>query len=373
MDAADHLGLTPAARWRLAAERALRHSLLVWPLAAMGWMILVASRSNSLAFDFHHAYLPAAHAVLAGHSPYPPVSTAAAFPRTAYIYPPLAAYLAAPFVLVPAIVADAVVVALGIAFVVAILRLLGVRDWRCYAVSLLWVPTYSAIQTGNLTLLLALGIALLWRHRDRPAVAAAIAGTLLALKLFTWPLLVWLIATRRVRAAGGAVATAALLTLGSWAGIGFAGLTGYPHLLDVLTRAERGDGYTIPALLAGTVGWGVAESVGVAVGLAVLALAYRAAVKRDETRSLALAIGSMLLLTPIVGMHYFAFALVVLAILVPRFGWIWAVPLLFWVGPQGSNGAPWQTAAVLAVAAWVLAVATSRSRVAHERGGFLRS
>ena len=36
---------------------------------------------------------------------------------------------------------------------------LGVRDWRCYGVALMWPPVISAIQTGNLTLWLALACA----------------------------------------------------------------------------------------------------------------------------------------------------------------------------------------------------------------------
>jgi alpha-1,2-mannosyltransferase len=357
MEAVDPLTLTAADRWRLATRRALNHSLIVWPPLAIGWLLLVASEKDALAIDFHNAYLPAAHAVVAGHSPYPPATIAALFPRTAFIYPPLAAYLAAPFLLVPPVVADALVSALAIALVMAMLRLLGVRDWRCYAVVFLWISTYSAIQTGNVTMLLAFGLALLWRYRARAAVGAVVAGTLVALKLFTWPLLLWLVATRRQRAAAWALPVAAVLVVAPWAGIGFAGFTGYPHLLRVLTKAERGDGYTIAAVLSGTLGWQVAQLVGIAVGLAVLGLAIRVG-RRDERNSFALAVASTLLLTPIVEIHYFIFLVVILAVCRPRFGVSWVLPLLLWIGPQGSNGATWQTAAVIAAVACVVVLAT---------------
>ena len=361
MEAVDSLSISAAARWRLAAERAVRHSLIVWPPLAVGWVLVIGLRKHAMAFDFEHAYLPAARAVLAGHSPYPPATVAAFFPKTAFIYPPLTAYLVAPFTLVSAAVADAVVSALAIGLVIGILWLLGVKDWRCYTVAFLWVPTYSALQTGNVTLLLTIGLALLWRYRKHTVVSAVLTGALIALKLFFWPLLIWLVVTRRFRAAGGALVAAAVLIVAPWAGIGFAGMTGYPHLLSVLTKAERADGYSIPALLAGGLGWRIADVVGIAIGLAVLTAAARAG-RQDERRSFALTIAGVLLLTPIIGMHYFVFLLVVLALYTPRFGWAWAAPLLFWVGPQVGNGAAWQTAAVLAVAAGTFALATRQPR-----------
>jgi alpha-1,2-mannosyltransferase len=359
MDAAealDPIPATAAARWRLAAGRAVTHSLLVWPPVAVGWVLLIGLRKHALAFDFEHAYLPAAHAVLAGHSPYPPATIAAFAPRTAFIYPPLTAYLAVPFAWMTPLVADALVSAAAIALVAATFWLLGVRDWRCYTIAFLWVPTYSAIQTGNVTILLAAGLALLWRHRNRPGVAALITGALIALKLFLWPALLWLLVTRRFRAAAGAAVAGAVLIVAPWAGIGFAGLGGYPHLLSVLTKAERGDSYTIPAL-ASAAGWRTADVLGVAVGVAVLLWAAKVS-RRDERQAFALTVGGLLLLTPIVYMHYFLLLGVPLALYKPRFGWAWAVPLLFWVGPQVGNGATWQTAAVLTVAAATFAVAT---------------
>lgn len=361
IEAADSTALTTGDRWRIAAGRALTHALIVWPPLAVAWVVIVGIRKDAVAFDFEHAYLPAAQAVLAGHSPYPPATVAAFFPRTAFVYPPLTAYLAAPFTLVSPTVSEAVVSALAAAFVLGALRLLGVTDWRCYAITLLWEPTYSAIQTGNVTPLLALGLALVWRYRDRAPVGGIVTGALIALKLFAWPLLVWLVVTRRLRDAAVAVVTGTILVIAPWSGIGFAGFTGYPHLLRVLTQAERASGYSVPALLAGATGWAAADVLGLAVGIGTLGAALRIA-RRDERASFALTVASLLLLTPIIGMHYFVFLAVVLALHKPRFGWAWVAPLLFWVGPQVGNGATWQTAAVLAVAAGTFAVATREPR-----------
>lgn len=366
MDTADALSLTARERWHHAAKRAANHSLLVWPPVAVVWVIVVGLRNDAMAFDFHHAYLPAAHAVLSGDSPYPPATVAALAPRTAFVYPPLTAFLATPFTVLPPLLADAIVSVLAVACVAAILLLLGVRDWRCYTIPFLWVPTYSAVQTVNVTLLVALGLALLWRFRERAVAAATIAGSLIALKLFLWPVLVWLVATRRLKAALGGVAAGALLILVPWAAIGFAGFREYPHLLSVLSRVERNSGYSVGALVSGLVSLRWAEVVGGAVGLLALAATPWLG-RRDDRRSFALAIAATLLLTPIVSMNYFVFLLVVLAVLSPVLSWAWALPLLFWLSPQVGNGDTWQTAAALGVAFATFAFALQKRPSDGER------
>ena len=167
MEAADSLPVTAAERWSHASRLAGAHCLLISTPIMIVSVIVAGVRNHAVAFDFHQAYLPAAHAVLAGHSPYPAATVAALEPRTAFVYPPLTAFLAVPFTAFPPVVADAIATAIAVACVVAVLMLLDVRDWRCYAVAFLWAPTYSAIQTANVTLLLAVGLALMWRFRNR--------------------------------------------------------------------------------------------------------------------------------------------------------------------------------------------------------------
>jgi alpha-1,2-mannosyltransferase len=362
MEAADSLPVTAAERWSYAARQVGAHALLVSAPFAVVSVIVAGLRNHALAFDFHQAYLPAAHAVLAGHSPYPPATVAALTPRTAFVYPPLTAYLAAPFAALPPQVADAVATALAIACIAGILMLLGITDWRCYAMSFLWAPTYSAIQTANVTLLLAVGLALVWRLRNRAVAVAFIGGLLIALKLFLWPVMIWLLATRRIRGAAGGILAGAVLIVVPWAGIGFAGMAGYPHLLNVMSRVERSTGYTVPALLSGGFSWGIAEAAGIAAGLVVLAAAVRLG-GRDERRSFGLAIAATLLLTPVFSLNYFVFLLVIVALFVPRLSWVWGLPLLFWLSPQVGNGHTWQTALALAVAGvtFTLAMRTQRT------------
>ena len=149
--------------------------------------------------------------------------------------------------------------------------------------------------------------------------------------------------------------------LAPWAAIGFAGVMEYPHLLNLLSRVEGRDGYTISALLSGAMPLTAARAVGIAAGLAVLVTSLRIA-RRDERASFALAVAAVLLLSPIVDMHYFVLLVVVLGLFRPRLDWVWGVPLLLWVAPQVGNGATWQTGAALAVAAATVTLALGERR-----------
>ena len=354
-------------RWLHAARRAGTHSLAIWTPIFACWVLIIEVRAHALAVDFEHAYLPAARAVLDGRSPYPSATAAALAPGTAFVYPPLVSYLTVPFTAFSQLGADALVTALAIASVPLILLVLGVRDWRCYMIPFFWVPTYSAIQTANVTLLLALGLALIWRYRNRRAVASLLVGLLIALKIFLWPLLVWLLATRRYRAAGRGFLWGLVLVFVPWAAIGFAGVAEYPHLLSTLSRLERANGYTIAALLAPSLSWAFAQIVGTAIGLAVLVRAL-AVGQHDERKSFVLTIAAVVLLSPIVWMHYFVLLAVVLGLYVPRFNWVWVAPALFWISPGVAGGATWRTWFALLVAAGTFTAAVrtrSRQHLGH--------
>ena len=363
--AANEASLTAGERWSIAARRAGTHSLVILPPIALAVLVQASLQKGSLALDLVHAYIPAAHEVLHGHSPYPPATLAALQPRLAFIYPPLTAWLVAPFAALPTGAAQGVGVALMIAAVVGTLLLLGVRDWRCHMIAMLWLPTFTAIQTVNLALPVAVAVAAIWRYRNRSFVAGFLLGLLIALKLYLWPIGLWLIATRRVRAAATAVITAVVLAVGSWLPIGLSGLRTYPHLLHVVTGLERGDAYTPAALLAPATSWTFATIVCALAGLGVLALAWRRS-GEDERSAFVLAIAATLMLTPIVWMSYFVVLLVVIGLYAPRFTWLWTLPLVLWVGPQSSNGSSWQTAVVLLTAATAVAVVVNRSPGATE-------
>jgi glycosyl transferase family 87 len=341
-------------------RKALTHSLAFWSIAAPLWVLIAAAIGHKFALDFHLAFLPAAHAVLHGVSPYSPIGSRALAEGTAFLYPPLGAYLLAPFTLLPPLAAEIVAVLLVAAAVPATLLLLDVRDWRCHAIAFLWWPTIIGIQTANVTLPMLLGLALAWRYRNRAAVVAVALGLVVALKLLFWPLLLWAFVTRRYRAGLLAFAVSAGLVVLPWAGIGFAGLRGYPHLLASVSRGEGPSSYSLAALFHAVLpSWTAATAVETVVGAGVLLLVLEAGRRGRDRDAFALAIIAALVLTPLLEMHYLATLLVVVALYRRRFALAWFVPLLLWGAPATVAGSTLHVLHVLVVAGATVLLAIS--------------
>jgi hypothetical protein len=161
--------------------------------------------------DFHVFWLSGRAYARSGHV-YPSLAVAAhppaALDGNLFVYPAPSAALFAPLGLLPYPTAAAIFCLVSVAALWGALRLLGVTDWRCYGAVALWPATPASVLVGTLTPLLVLGLAMLWRLRDRPWAAAAITALLLVTKVFLWPLAVWLGATRRSLAAVAGVAAA---------------------------------------------------------------------------------------------------------------------------------------------------------------------
>ena len=286
----------------LHAGRRLSPCLLVVPVAVL--VILLWAYQDSLAIDFHQSFRPAVEAVLNGNSPYPPPVAESMVQRDAFVYLPLGAFVYAPFVVLSPLAADLVVTVLMVLLALTALWILGIRDWRCYGITILSPAVISAIQTANLTLPLLVALAAIWASRHRAVLPGLVLALTLATKLFLWPVFVWLVATRRYRAAAASAATTAVLVGGSWALIGFAGLGDYPALLRVLTQALEHDSYTIFALLSDLGAPDLlAKGVGIAAGTATLLGCWTLGRRGDESRSFTLAIVAALLLTPIIWLH----------------------------------------------------------------------
>jgi len=327
------------------------------PLVALV-LVFAHALGDGQVTDFYNAFYPAAQAIVDGTSPYPDVDDPALAEGTEYVYPPLTALVSVPFTAISVDAARIVVMALLVAAVVGILWIIGVRDWRCYGLAFLWPPVISAIQTGNVTIPLALGAALAWRYRDRAWVAGGSLGLTLATKLFLWPLVVWLGFTRRIAAAAVAMAVGIVGLLVSWAVIGFAGVGEYPDLLRRVQELEEGQSYTVYALaldLGATDGlaraiW-TALAVSLVAGIAVLGH------RGDERRAFAIAVAAALACSPIVWLHYFALLLVVVGIAERRLGAAWFVPLAMYGSTGTLNGTTAQTALTIAAAAATVALA----------------
>ena len=307
------------------------------------------AHSHTLAYDFDRAYLPAAHLVVHGASPYGPATHAALGSQTAFVYPPIGAFLAAPFTALSPHAADILVTVLAALAVPAIPALVGVRDWRCFGAALLWMPTISAVHLGTVGVVLALGVALAWRWRDHVVRAGLVLGLVVALKLFLWPLVLWFAMTRRFKVAAVAASSSLVFLFAPWIPLHGAGPTSYPHRLGVLASLEAKRGFSPAALLAHLgVGWGAAEAVGYALGITLLVLAYRR--RRSEAAALGLVCSAALLLTPILWPNYLLIMLVPLGLLRPRFDVVWLLPAIL-IGQPVIDPPVWEIAVFLAILA----------------------
>jgi Glycosyltransferase family 87 len=321
-----------------AASIALAGLAAAWGLWHYGARLWDAASGGEAPHDLA-VFLYAAGKLVHGHSPY------AFRGDSTYAYPPLLGFLAAPFHAMGDSAATVVWMVLSLAAVALALWWLELRDWRCYALAAIFPFTRSAVDLGTVAPLLLLSVAALWRWRDRLAVASGATGAAVALKLYLWPLVVWLAVTRRLRAAVGAAVCTVLLVLLPWAAVGFAGLGRYPGLLRHLSRDEATSSYSVTALavrahLPESVGLGLSALVAVAL-LAGAAWVARHSVLEARERdmvTLTFALAAALAASPIVWIHYFLLLLVPLALFRPRLSPLWFVPLLYY--PLGETAWP---------------------------------
>jgi hypothetical protein len=350
-----------------------------WELAAFLWLpfllytvVLAAEvhfRGSSLG-DWE-IFRGAARSTLHGHSPYPAADPSVLSHNDRFVYPPITALLVAPLAVLPNLAGQVLVLLLALACVLLALRLLGVRDWRCYGLALLTAPVLDTVSLGALSSAMLLGVAAAWRYRDRPYVVAPVTALTAVAKLFAWPLFVWLLATRRLRTAFAAAAGSVVLLVGGWAAIGFAGLHGYPHLLRVLSRVEAVQSYSLVGLfrLEGTAATVLTALLAVAVVVAVM---FAARGPEGDRRALSVAVAGAVLATPVLWLHYLVLLFVPIALARPRLSALWFAPLAFWLTPVAhSNGSVWRTCFALVVAALIVlrSLAPAASAAAAPRPG----
>jgi hypothetical protein len=325
-------------------------------LADLVWAIGVKQHFRMLDFG---AFRSGAIAVLHGHSPYPQAVRSALLPSTHLVYPPLVAYVMAPFALLPPTVAGAIWFVLMTGCVVVTLAVLDVRDWRCYALAFAGYPVADSLGYGTLGPVLALAVALLWRWRSRPVAAAAVLALALVAKLFLWPLVVWLAATRRWRAAALTLLLSSALFLVPFAPLGWTTLRSYPHLLNVLNRVFGPQSYSIHnALRLAGVRGSLATTLTVLVGLSLCVAIVLLASRGLDQQAFIVAITTAVVLSPISWLHYYVLLLVPLSVARPRLSALWAAPVAYWAcgvavagTPARVVGAPgvWSALAITAV------------------------
>ena len=332
--------------------------------------VALSADAGWLAWDVRFAYLPAAEALLDGVSPYPALDDPILEDQKGYVYPPQLLFVLVPLTPLPVGVASALVAAGLIVLLGLTLRVLEIRDIRCYAAAFLWVPSLSGILLGNISIPLAFAVAVAWRYRDEVRRPAAALGLAVSAKLLMWPLLVWTVATGRLRATAWAIVVGVLVTLVAWAIIGFDGLTGYPDLLERLSEIQAERSYSIVGMAATA---GLDESVGRALtlllGVALLAGCVAYARRGDDQRSFTCAVAATLVLSPIVWLHYLVVLLVPVAIARPRFSALWLLPVLLWVSPRPGYAEGVATFAPAIVAAILVVVVLWRPRPNSARVG----
>ena len=120
--------------------------IAVGALAAV-WAVLVYSANLKGDVGVGHdldVFLTAAAKVVAGASPY------AYHGDQTFAYPPLLGFLAYPFKAMGASAAAIAWPALLLVAIVVALWLLGVRDWRCYALTAVYPTTRASVDLGTI-------------------------------------------------------------------------------------------------------------------------------------------------------------------------------------------------------------------------------
>jgi len=290
----------------------------------------------------------AGRAVLHGHSPYvhPTLKLLAANDR--FVYPTPFAIPFIPFTFTPEKVAAVGFLALSVAAVLASVWLLGVRDWRCYGVSLLGLPVFGSLGVGSIGPFLLLLCALGWHFRNRTVAGVPLALAAVA-KLFLWPLLVWLLVTRRFRAFAASLATiGAILVL--WASVDAEGMRRYLQTIRLLNEVQRWKSYSVQSLLISLhVPAFTSELAAGVVGVAAVSVLVLLRRNGDRT-TFAAAVASALIATPILWTHYLVLLLAPIAIARPRLAALWLLPLVLWATPHPESlGVVWRIVLVLAV------------------------
>jgi len=220
--------------------------------------------------------------------------------------------------------AVAVWLVLMVAAAVGTLWVLGVRDPRCYALWLLTPLMLSTITIGNATTLVIFLVAVLWRWRDSPWIAAGALVAAIATKLFVAPLLIWLIATRRYRAAALTVAGVPLVVVSAWAVVGFAAIDRYGSILSANNHIYSPSGPYVQGLVQQL---HESSSLALAAGIAVAAVLLAAAWFAGDLGGFTLTACAAVILSPVAWIGYCGLLVIPLAVVWPRWSRAWLLLL----------------------------------------------
>ena len=289
-------------------------------------------RVDAIGFDYDGTLWAPAIEIREGRSPFPDPTVEQVDVNNPAVYPPLLPLLLVPLTLLPSSLVLALWMLVLAGAVGLALYALEVRDPRCYLAAFISAPIVTGVGLGNATILLLPFIAFAWRWRNRAIVCGILVGLAIAAKLFLAPLFLWLLGTRRYRAAGVACVVAAAAVFLPWALIGFDGLAEYSELLRLASEIFGPHSTSVTTIVAAL---GAETSFAIyaasAVGLGLGALAFVAGRWATDEASIAIAILAAILGSPIVWEFYYALILIPLAVIWPRFSIAWIAMPLFCV------------------------------------------
>ena len=180
-------------------------------------------------------FLRAGQAVLHGHDPYSSTHSETIRTNAAFVYPLAVAWWFAPL---------SAIGASHLLYAIASLLAIGLACWWARpgqpliaALVLLSSAAVIGLQDGSVNPWLLLGLIAAWRWRDRPIVTGLVVAALIICKLFLWPVLGWLLLSRRYRAAGTATVVTGVVLVAGFT-FGPLGSSAYASMLHVLSGLE---------------------------------------------------------------------------------------------------------------------------------------
>lgn len=341
------------------------------PAIWTGWAMILATHGRQWAVADFLTFRRAASALLHGRTPYPhhPDPSVLAIGHS-FVYPPIAAYPFIPFTALPAHVAIVIYLLASIAAIPAALWIIGVRDWRVFGVVLLWEPVLMWLLHGPIEPWMLLLLALGWRWRTDVIRLAVIVALLVSFKLFLWPLLVWLLATRRIRAFLASSALTAAFVLIPFASVGFDALRSYPHLLRTLTNVYGASSFSLLGVFDSVASRHTAQlALAVATLVLVGVIAFAARGEEGDRRAFSVAIVAAVMLSPIVWAHYFILLAAPIALVRAQLSALWFAPLAFWATGSAALGEPHRLVIGVLIPLVVLATACRNTHGTAARRG----
>jgi alpha-1,2-mannosyltransferase len=323
-----------------------------------------------------HTFLLAGSRLLHGRDVYPAPDSPAVYAGNSFVYPYLSALPFVPLAVLPTGLADNLFFAVSVVALIATCLIAAEGDrWPALLV-LCTTFTITGLQVGALSPLLLVGAVWLWRLRERPRGFGVLAAVVVTSKLFLAPLLVWLLLSRRFRAAGWAVAgIAVVLALGF--AVGPLGPSGYAHLLSKLSGHEARHGFgLIGALMNVGLGTAAAQLVAALVAIVGFGGAYGRWRRTGDERVLFCAgVVASLLVSPVVWSHYLILLLAIPIVLRARLRWFivlalcsWAVALPYGVKPGAISLLGVHSLGTWLIVAVVLAGLAAMTRRRSSRG-----